>query len=211
MKKVKREEIIMVILALIIGLFVGYFIFNGGKAENLVSTLVEDSSLEENENMIVNESNVNPKENNDEELKEIIVYITGSVKKPGVYDMEEGDRIIDLFQKAGGESIGANLEEINMASYLKDGEKIYIPNLSEAGSNREETINSLYDSNEKTNINFATQSELEKLSGIGPSKASAIIKYRNENGNFNNVKELIKVSGIGPATMSNIEDEVCVK
>ena len=211
MLKINKKEIVLVISALVLGLLGGYLFFNEGKTENLVNSLIENGGLENNKNLIVNESDIKTKQTKEDKLKEIKVYITGSVKNPGVYNMYEGDRIIDIFQKAGGESIGANLEQINMASHLKDGEKIYIPNLSEGENRGEQFANSFYDSEGKININTARQNELEKLTGIGPSKASSIIKHRKENGQFNSIKDLIKVSGIGEATLNNIEDEVCVK
>lgn len=211
MRKIANEQIIMIVLALLIGLSIGYLLFQGGGKENLINSFIEESTARSDGNLIVNESNEKDKEQPEEKIKEIKVYITGSVKKPGVYNMKEGDRIIDIFQKAGGETTGANLEQINMASYIKDGEKIYIPNLSEKLNNSTQNSSNDYNSDGKININFASKDELEKLSGIGPSKATAIIKYRSDNGEFDSIKELINVTGIGTATLNNIKDEVSIR
>jgi len=152
--KFKKEEILLLVLALIIGLIGGYFIFSGEKTEHFVNSFIEDSHPKDNDNLIVNEAEEKTNQKEEENIKEIKVYITGSIKNPGVYTMKDGDRIIDLFQKAGGESIGANLEQINMASHIKDGEKIYIPNLSEGENNMEQNENNFYSSESKININF---------------------------------------------------------
>ena len=214
MRKITKDEIGILIMVFIIGLIGGYFIFNNSD-ENLVKSLIQENNFESDNNLIVNESETKEDQKKVKEIKEIKVYITGSIKKPGVYNMNEEDRVIDIFQKAGGESIGANLDQINMAAHLQDGEKIYIPNLSEIPKRKKLSANnfksSFNNSKNKININTADQSELEKLSGIGPSKASSIIKYRSKNGNFSSVKELIKVSGIGKATLNNIEDEVIIR
>jgi len=211
MRKINNEQIVMLVLSLLVGLSVGYLVFSGNGTENFVKSFIEEPGAKSEENIIVNESNEKIKQQQEETVKEIKVYITGSVKNPGVYNMKEGDRIIDIFQKAGGKATGANLEQINMASYIKDGEKIYIPNLSERTDNLVSNTSNNYNSDSKININFASKDELEKLSGIGPSKATAIIKYRSDNGKFNTIKELINVTGIGPATLNNIKDEVSVR
>ena len=112
----------------------------------------------------------------------------------------------------------SDLNKINLAYILEDGQKIYIPNKSEKIENNEYIIdgsgnnaksNSLKEVG-KVNINEAMQTELEQLPGIGPSLATRIIEYREQNGNFNNVEDLQNVKGIGDAKFNDIKDKVTV-
>ena len=212
MIKLSKDQVIIGIIAFLLGITSGYILFGENLSTDFSTNLLLNDELNNSEDIIINKSRQENQKNISDEAKTIKVYITGSVKKPGVYSIKEGDRVIDLFQKAGGETIGADLEKINMASYLKDGEKIYIPSVTENNKFNSYSTTSSYNSNSKLiNINLANQNELQKLSGIGPSKAKAIIKYREKNGSFKNIKDLIKVSGIGNATLNKIEDEVSLR
>lgn len=152
----------------------------------------------------------------------IIVHITGEVKNPGVVQVKEGSRIKDVIEAAGGMTEFANVNKVNLAYEVSDGQKIYIPNISDVLNEKQEIIsvtsgeNVIVDgtesnNNSKVNINTATQTELETLTGIGPSIASKIIEYRMDNGKFNSIEEIKNVSGVGEAKYKNIEDEICVK
>ena len=212
MVNLSKEQVIIGVIAFLFGMTLGYIFFGGDLSTDFSANLLAGDDLNNSEGIIINESNQENKKNINDEAEIIKVYITGSVKNAGVYSMKEGDRVVDLFQKAGGKTIGADLEKINMASHLKDGEKIYIPSVSENNKFNSYSTNNSYSSNSKIiNINLADQNELQKLSGIGPSKAKAIIKYREKNGPFKNIKDLIKVSGIGNATLNKIEDEVSLR
>lgn len=155
---------------------------------------------------------------------QIIVHLAGAVKNAGVYKLNKSDRLVDLIRAAGGLRENADLEKINLAEQLYDGQKFTIP---EVLKNREQENNSFLlsqkseetiienhftaSSNDLININQAGQSELEKLSGIGSAKAAAIIKYREQNSYFSKKSDLLKISGIGEKTLENIENEIVLQ
>ncbi len=138
----------------------------------------------------------------------------GAVKKEGVIKIKENSRIIDAIGEAGGLTKDADLKKVNLAYSINDGQKIYIPSINdkeefEIVSNG---INEGGVANEKgmVNINTATQTQLEELSGIGPSTASSIISYRQEKGKFKSIDEIKNVSGIGEAKYNKIKENICV-
>lgn len=149
------------------------------------------------------------------EITKIKVHIAGSVVTEGIIELEEGARVADAIKEAGGTTADANTKKINLAQKLQDGQKIYIPNQNETEEdimeNLGETIeeNSI-NSSSKVNINTATQTELELLSGIGPSIASKIISYRKENGKFKTIEDIKNVPGIGEAKFNSIQDQITV-
>ena len=150
--------------------------------------------------------NVNKEEmiNND---KKIAVYITGEVKSPGVYYVEEGARLDNLLDICGGVTDQADIEKLNLAQKLSDGEKITILKKEEDLS-LEETESEILEE-EKVNINKASKEELMSLDGIGEATANKIIEYRKEN-EFLIIEDIMNVSGIGEAKFDNIKDDICV-
>lgn len=136
------------------------------------------------------------------ETTQIIIHITGEINSPGIVYLDSTSRIIDAIDKAGGVTSEANLDKVNLAYELKDGQKIYIPSIYDndtsnyiSNSAGENIIDdSLERENGVVNINTATQSELESLPGIGKSTASKIIDYRNKNGKFKIIDDIMKVS-----------------
>lgn len=159
--------------------------------------------LEINENKIENDSEI--------KKEKIKVHIAGSVVNEGIIELEEGDRIADAIKEAGGTTADANLNKINLAYKLQDGQKIYIPNQNEEDeqNDNEDIITNINETN-KININTATQTELEVLPGIGPSTAIKIINYRNTNGKFKKIEDIKNVPGIGEAKFQNIEEQITV-
>ena len=181
-----------------------------------INEVIEGSEeTEEVENETNNESNI---DGEDEEVEEIIVHITGEVNKPGIVVLKSNSRIADAINKAGGATKEADLNQINLAYILEDGQKIYIPNKNEkidedeyiTEGNRNNIGNNNSKEGEKVNINEAMQTELEELPGIGPSLASRIIEYREQNGDFKKIEELQNVKGIGDAKYDDIKDKVTV-
>lgn len=148
------------------------------------------------------------------EPETIKVYVTGEVKNQGVVELEQGSRIVDAIEKAGGQTEEANLKNVNLAYELEDGQKIYIPNKSE--QNTTETTDdgitgAETKSNDTININKANEQELQELNGIGESLAASIIKYREDNGKFKTIEDLKNVPGIGESKFSNIKERIKVK
>ena len=149
-------------------------------------------------------------------VTELTVHIAGAVKTPGVYQLQVGARINDGVVAAGGATAQADLDSVNLAMLLSEGEQIYIPKRNDKPHTivqpRFTSSNNLNSSNSATNnelqisinINTATAIELEQLAGVGPSTAKAIIEFRQKNGGFKTVEDLLNVRGIGPAKLSEI-------
>jgi len=142
----------------------------------------------------------------------IVVNIVGAVKEPGVYVLDEGARLIDLIEIAGGAHEYADLERVNQASHLHDASHIRIPFIGESeddfslisviidgGTSSADTSSSVL-----VNINTANQTELERLPGIGPAIAGNIITHREANGPFTSVEGLMNVNRIGSSLFENI-------
>lgn len=176
--------------------------------------------------------------------KTVFVDIKGAVNAPGVYELEEGKRIIDVINLAGGLSDNANTINLNLSKKLTDemyvvvytkneiveykknngntNEIICASNecvcpdtnndacISQGGSKNSTSNNASDGIDGKVSINTAGLDELMKLSGIGESKANAIISYRQENGSFKTIEEIKNVSGIGDAVFEKIKDDITI-
>lgn len=180
----------------------------------LVYHYVTNSSSEYIEENIYIETN-----NQLEEKNKIFLHITGEVNSPGIIEIDEGARLVDVIEAAGGFTENADINKINLAYLVKDGQKINIPNVNSEDTNSYITENMgeniiiediISSSTNLVNINTATQTELETLTGIGPSTALKIIKYREENGKFKTIEEIKNVAGIGDSKFEAIKDEICV-
>lgn len=146
--------------------------------------------------------------------KPIIVYITGAVPRPGVYALPQGARVQDGVSAAGGFLAEAEIQSINLARPLDDGERMDIPYIEGASpvlptQPAGGDITAEPDTN-LININTASRSELETLPGIGPTTAQKIIDYRTENGPFTSIEDIVNVSGIGPVTFERLKDLITV-
>lgn len=175
-----------------------------------------DIYYQNNNNEEITIQNVLTTEDEPEKIENetIKVYVTGEVKNQGVIELEQGSRIVDAIEKAGGQTEEANLKNVNLAYELEDGQKIYIPNKSEGNTNEitDDGITGIDSKeNDTININKADEKELQELNGIGESLASSIIKYREENGKFKNIEDLKNVPGIGESKFSNIKEKIKVK
>lgn len=145
----------------------------------------------------------------------VIVDIKGAVKYPGVYELSSEERIIDVIELAGGYTEDANSKNINHAQKLQDEMVIYVPRMDEEMEEVQfESIVTSPETNPSSNlvnINMANESELSTLPGIGPSKAQAIIAYRQEQGKFQTVDDLKNVTGIGDKTFEKLKEFITVK
>lgn len=159
-----------------------------------------------------------PKETELPQKKEIYVDVCGAVVKPGVFCLPEGSRLFQAIEAAGGFLPEAAETYVNRAKGLADGEQIYVPTKEEAlemdkpqpVSSEEGAQESGGENKGRVNINTADETELCTLSGIGSSKAKAIISYREENGPFTSAEELMNVEGIKEGTFAGIKDEIVV-
>lgn len=150
--------------------------------------------------------------------KQIIeVYITGAVRNPGVYRMQEGDRMHQVVEMAGGVREDADVRYLEMARCLADGETIVIPVQGEVqemmpvigGSG---PAGSGHSPGGRVNINSASAQEMaDNLEGIGPSLGQRIVDYRNSNGKFKDIEEIKNVSGIGDKRFEAIKDKITVR
>ena len=164
------------------------------------------------------------------DTEKIVVHIMGAVKNEGIVELEEKSRVADAIEKAGGVTENAYMKDINLATLLEDGMKIYIPTKEEielekngqsgsvgnmggvvsSSANEKNTNNGenveIKETNKKININTATKGELDTLPGVGESTANKIISYREENGKFKTIEEIKEVSGIGDSKYEQIKD-----
>lgn len=171
------------------------------------------------ENEIVQSEERDIEENTEDE---ILIHVTGCVKKQGIVILKENSRIIDAINAAEGETENADLNKVNLAYVLQDGDKLYIPSKNE--DNNEGYISSdsgnniIVDEVSKTkpggsdivNINTDGKEKLQTLSGIGESTANKIIKYREENGKFKTIDDIKNVPGIGNAKFEKFKDNITV-
>lgn len=135
----------------------------------------------------------------------LTVYVSGAVHQPDVYILPPEAIVRDAVSAAGGPTGEANMEAINLAAPLFDGQQVRVPAVGEAppaGAEGETEPSVSY----PLNINTATAAELETLPGIGPSLAQAIIDHRETFGPFQDAAFIQNVSGIGPATYEEIKD-----
>lgn len=145
------------------------------------------------------------------ETEKIVIYVVGAVKKPGVYTLDEGKRVKDAIEIAGGALPEADLYPLNLAQKLQDEDKLYISLIGETPPTFENAIGLASVDDAKINISKADSAELELLPGIGPATAQKIIDYRVKNGPFKNIEEIKNVSGIGDKKFEQIKDKIKVK
>lgn len=204
----KKQKIIIVIIVAFMLLFIGGYIINKTNSSKYIELETEENL--ETENTIISKENIVE--------EKIIVHVTGAVEKQGIVEIEHGARILDIIDAAGGATNDADLTKINLAYEVEDGQKIYVPNINdqenieyitkEAGEN---VLENNIEKNSKVNINKASQTELETLSGVGPSTALKIINYREQNGDFKNIEDIKNVPGIGEAKFESLKESICVK
>ncbi|MDR0625677.1 MAG: ComEA family DNA-binding protein [Bifidobacteriaceae bacterium] len=156
----------------------------------------------------------------DDEL--VVVYVTGAVATPGVFELEIGARLVDALELAGGALEGADLASLNLAAQLIDGERIYVPWPGEtpppvigpdrsggAGSSSSGgSEGALGSDSGKVNVNQASAEALTALPGIGPVLAQRIVDFRDANGPFAELNDLSEVTGIGSKILAGLSESV---
>jgi competence protein ComEA len=130
---------------------------------------------------------------------DVVVDVTGAVRRPGVYRLPVGARVTDAVERAGGASGRAALEAINLAARLSDGQQVLVPEIGPGGG--VSTPAGAAAEEGPISLGSASVEQLETIEGIGPVTAGDIVKFRDEHGGLSSVDDLDQVSGIGPATM----------
>jgi len=213
----RQEKIILIIIIIILMTAVVWKIIDSNYKDNLIIISSENG----------NEKNITSKDNKaiaEKNIDEVIciIHITGAVKKPGVYKLAKGKRIIDAVKIAGGKKENANLDAVNLAAHLYDGQKIIIPFVNDNDTEKivlsstentqafsdNQNIATSYKS--QININAANSLQLENLPGIGPVLAKRIIEYREINGAFRYIEEIMNVTGVGEKKFQSIKEYITV-
>ena len=150
----------------------------------------------------------------------IMVHVAGQVARPGVVTVAQGARVVDAITLAGGASPGADLQHVNLARLLVDGEQVYVPKAGEAipaapgptagAAAAGRGGSAAGPTSAVVNLNTADASALDGLPGLGPVLAQRIVDWRTEHGRFTSVDELGEVSGIGEKLLSQIRSKVTV-
>lgn len=124
-------------------------------------------------------------------IADVVVHVAGRVKEPGLIRLPAGSRVADAIEAAGGAVKGRDLDTVNLARVLVDGEQIQVGAISD-------------DAQGGININSASAAELEDLPGVGPVLAARIVEWRTANGPFTSIDDLGQVSGIGASVLEQL-------
>lgn len=154
--------------------------------------------------------NTSNEDNEGSKAQQIQVHVAGEVNKPGVYTLEANARIMDAVNAAGGFTAKADQNALNLAKNVEDGEQIKIESIGSSDVTTNQSSGTSQNNNGKININTADLSQLQTLSGVGPSTAQKIIDYRNANGKFKSIDEIKNVSGIGEKTFAKFANMICI-
>jgi competence protein ComEA len=193
----KYWYIILIVIA-----FIGYVAFST-ESEQVISA--HQKEWEESISPIEKEPHV------DEAIKPLLFFvdIKGEIKNPGVYEVNEKSRVLDLIELAGGFTDLADQNGVNLAQKVNDEMVLYVPKIGEVSVSIPHTQQNQLGG--LVNINVADKENLDSLPGIGPSKADAIIAYREENGFFQTIDELVKVPGIGEKTLDSLREHITIQ
>jgi competence protein ComEA len=147
----------------------------------------------------------------------LLVHVAGAVARPGVYELDAGDRVHAAIEAAGGPTSAADLDGLNLAAAVSDGQRVYVPadgevdpaTVPSAGVDSDD-VPGAAEALGPIDLNSATPEQLEALPGIGPATAAAIVDDRDRHGPFSSVGDLERVPGIGPAKLAAVAELVTV-
>ncbi len=143
-------------------------------------------------------------------LKQMVVHVSGQVAAPGVYELPEGSRVQDAVAAAGGPSEGSDVNALNLAAVVVDGQKISVPKPGEAMVDPSAVGDPAAGiPGAKVNLNLATPAQLEELPGVGPVLAERIVAHRTKS-RFTSPRQLMEVSGFGPKKFEALKDQITV-
>ena len=189
-------------LPLVIGVAVLFFWFYGAE-EDIVVSGGDDVSSE-----IVSEDTKGQTVTG----TEMYVDISGAVVNPGVYEVSSSTRLFQVIEMAGGLADNADVDSLNRAEIVYDGQKIIVGTASNSKIRTEVSSEGSQSgiTNGKVNLNLADSATLQTIPGIGPSKAERIIDYRKTHGRFKKVEDIMNITGIGEKTFESIRDYITV-
>lgn len=192
-----REKILLLLLVLLLlgGIFwkIAPIVLSPVVSERLSDRLVEEGGP----------LPLEPAPELEPELEMITVHLVGAVQDPGIYHLPAGSRVYELLEAGGGPSEEADLDSVNLARPLYDGEQVVICRPGEAAANPSPA-------EKKVNINMASAEELKTLPSIGEVRAQRIIEHREKYGPFTDIKEIMDVSGIGQGIFNQIKDLITI-
>jgi competence protein ComEA len=136
---------------------------------------------------------------------DVVVDVTGAVRRPGVYRLPAGSRVDDAVKRAGGATAKAQTDSVNLAARLADGQQVVVPEGVAAGA---EGTSAVAAEDGPISLATATAAELDTIDGIGPVTAEDIIEFREAHGGLSSVDQLDQISGIGPATMEALRERL---
>jgi competence protein ComEA len=130
----------------------------------------------------------------------LLVHVLGAVRRPGLYSLPAGARVVDALAAAGGLADGADAAGVNLARRIADGEQLRVPVVGEVAAPSSEP--------ERVDLNTATEEQLATLPRIGPALAARIVQWREDHGPFSSADDLLDVSGLGQKTVDGLRDLV---
>jgi competence protein ComEA len=140
-----------------------------------------------------------------------LVHVAGAVRTPGVYRLRDGERVQDAVRRAGGPRAGADLNAINLAAKVADGQQVVVPRRGAAGAAAVSGAGGGEPGGPPqapVSLNTATAEQLDTLDGVGPATASKILEYRRQHGGFRSVDDLGEIPGIGPKRLAALRGKV---
>lgn len=195
-----RQNVKSIILAFVCSLVLiigALFYFNQNKTEDYSGVSFSNISNE------INNKDERAENRHDEK---IFVDVKGAVKHPGVFETTKDKRIKDLIEEAGGLLDDADTSTLNLSQKVKDQMIIYV--LKHGEKPKKISDSSSSSNTDVININTANKEQLMKISGVGKTKAEAIIAHREKNGDFKKKEDITKVRGIGKSTFEKIKDKI---
>jgi competence protein ComEA len=137
----------------------------------------------------------------------VYVHVTGAVKRPGVYRLPAWARLDLAVMRAGGATRGADLQGVNLAAKIADGQQVVVPRRGPAGAGAAAAGGGEAGAG-PISLNTATAQQLDQLEGVGPATAQKILDWRKQHGGFRSVEDLQQISGIGPKRFETLKDKV---
>jgi competence protein ComEA len=140
-----------------------------------------------------------------------LVHVAGAVRTPGVYRLRDGERVQDAVRRAGGPRAGADLNAINLAAKVADGQQVVVPRRGAAGAAAVSGAGAGEPGaplQAPVSLNTATAEQLDTLDGVGPATASKILEYRRQHGGFRSIDDLGEIPGIGPKRLAALRGKV---